>query len=86
LVRNNYKGPVRLVISLPDEQTGVTVEPMETSIDAFGETRIQVHYLALYKEAATTEVTIQLDPFPKRYTLQVRVLLASPPPSQGSKR
>jgi hypothetical protein len=85
LVRNNYKGAVRLVISLPDEQTGVTVEPMEVAIEPLGETRIQVHYLALYKEAATTNVTIRLDPFPKRYLLPVQVIPASPAASQDSK-
>jgi hypothetical protein len=85
LVRNNYKGTVRLAISLPDEQTGVTVEPMEASIDPLGEIRIKVHYLALYKEAATTNVTIRLDPFPKRYSLPVQVLPGPPPASQDSK-
>ena len=73
-VRNNYKGSVKLVVALPDEQTGVTVEPTETAIEPLGEVVLKIRYLALYKQPGETKLILQLDPFPKLYSFLVNVV------------
>ena len=77
-VRNNYKGAVHLVITPPDEQTGVIVESMEADIGPLGEVAVTVRYFALYKQPGVTKLTLQLQPFPKQYSFDVNVLPANP--------
>ena len=77
-VRNNYKGSVHLVVKLPDEQTGVLVEPLETDIEPLGEFTLKVRYYALYREPGITKLVLQLQPFPKLYPFEVTVDGAKP--------
>jgi hypothetical protein len=73
-VRNGYSGSVHLVVALPAEQTGVTVEPSEIDIKPRSEVTVKVRYWALYKQPATTNLTLKLEPFPRLYSFPVVVV------------
>lgn len=81
LVRNGYKGQVRVVASVPGDSVGITIEPAESVVGALGEVSVKIHYQPLFREPATAVVRFEVQPFHKVYSLSVKIAPSTTAPS-----
>jgi len=86
VVHNGFKGQVHVVASIPGESVGLFVEPADSVVNASGDVPVTIRYLPLYKTPASAVVTFQLQPFPKIYSLPVKIVAPPTPPAEAAKQ
>lgn len=81
VVRNPYRGQVRVAATLAGPSLGVSAEPSLSVIDSLGTAPVTIHYDALSAVPGSTVVRLEIQPFHRVFSLAVMIVRPSAPPS-----